>query len=76
MYQRCPICNGLGEKENPEYLLENESKICDVCNGTRIIHTVTGLPPDFEKNRIERERQEELARQGDGLFYNSLNQFP
>lgn len=39
MWQKCPICNG----EGCDTLT---STICSVCNGMKIISTVTGLPPE------------------------------
>lgn len=36
-YQKCPICEGSGK--------DLASVRCPTCNGTRIIHDVTGLPP-------------------------------
>lgn len=39
MYQKCPICNGTGK--DPQYL----DKYCTVCQGSRIISELTGLPP-------------------------------
>lgn len=42
-WQKCPVCNGTGK--NYEGL--HSSAICPTCNGQRIIHEVTGLPPSF-----------------------------
>lgn len=75
MYQKCPVCNGDGKKQSPEYYLSSESKECNVCKGTGIISQITGLPPDFEKNKIEREKQEAAARKNINPFNNPF-QFP
>ena len=44
MYQRCPICEGLGRVERAP----NSSvwAKCDVCDGKKIISSLTGLPPE------------------------------
>ncbi|HRI34984.1 MAG TPA: hypothetical protein PLD02_14645 [Saprospiraceae bacterium] len=44
-YQACPICNGSGTVFSP--LSSTTSAICTVCNGKKIIDTVTGLPPTY-----------------------------
>lgn len=40
-FQKCPICNGSGKDKINEKLIVS----CTVCNGKRIIHEETGLPP-------------------------------
>jgi RecJ-like exonuclease len=39
MWQQCPQCKGSG---TTFYL----QKVCDVCNGAKIISQLTGLPPN------------------------------
>lgn len=48
MYQKCPICEGKGTQEE---------KPCSTCNGTKIISSLTGLPPfsPFEEAQLYRE---------------------
>ncbi len=43
MWQKCPICNGTGNRP----VLEGDilSNKCKVCEGKGIISTITGLPP-------------------------------
>lgn len=41
MFQKCPICNGSGKAGN-EF---NSCKMCDVCNGKKIISSLSGKPP-------------------------------
>jgi len=43
MYQQCPNCKGSGR----EYSIGTTVThiVCTVCKGTKIIDTVTGLPP-------------------------------
>jgi len=43
-YQKCPICNGTGIDPTPGTTSSTQPR-CLVCNGTRIISEVTGLPP-------------------------------
>lgn len=42
MWQKCPICNGVGGVFS-RMLQINEA--CSTCNGTKIISELTGLPP-------------------------------
>ena len=44
MWQKCPICNGMGYASDPTGLYSNTT--CPVCNGTKIINELTGLPPE------------------------------
>jgi RecJ-like exonuclease len=44
MYQKCPNCNGSG-REYPIGTTDASFKTCSVCRGSKIIDTVTGLPP-------------------------------
>lgn len=43
MYQKCPICNGDGKVLNLNGTVM--FSVCSTCNGTKIIDSVTGLPP-------------------------------
>ena len=46
MYQKCPICNGQGTVTNNTIATTSSfSNVCTVCNGTKIISTITGKPP-------------------------------
>ena len=42
-FQKCPVCNGTGKLINT--LSSSTYKICDTCNGEKIISELTGLPP-------------------------------
>lgn len=43
MWQKCPICNGTGNHNQP--YANATSGICKVCGGKGIISELTGLPP-------------------------------
>ena len=43
MWQKCPICNGVGEVFPVG--ISNGPKECSVCNGKKIISKLTGEPP-------------------------------
>jgi len=58
MFQKCPICEGLGE--NIPTLTPTVNcipTVCSVCKGEKIISILTGLPPNriqqFPSNRIQ-----------------------
>jgi DnaJ-class molecular chaperone len=54
-WQRCPICLGKGIVFTS---VSSMSSICDVCNGEKIIHTTTGLPPSKHKPIVdEKDKQ-------------------
>ncbi len=50
-FQKCPVCEGLGRELLPPVFDGNRfvsaavSMPCQTCQGKRIIHSVTGLPP-------------------------------
>ncbi len=43
-YQECPVCKGTG-KDMTKLVVNKPAPTCTVCNGSRIIDRVTGLPP-------------------------------
>ena len=58
MWQVCPLCKGSGS------VLSNLSSsssgaTCTVCNGKRIISTLTGLPPNYELHKELRNKKQE-----------------
>ena len=53
MWQKCPICNGIGKSEERlgYYKVEPD---CPICRGKGIISELTGLPPnDFVNNSCD-----------------------
>ena len=54
MWQKCPICNGTGRTHNT--LSSSSFDICSTCNGTKIISELTGLPPNYEQNKIKHQK--------------------
>ena len=52
MWQKCPVCNGNGNK--PSTFNQSGMVDCKTCKGSGIINSLTGLPPskntdDFEE---------------------------
>ena len=47
MFQVCPVCKGLGKIDG--FIANKDPVTCDVCQGTKIINDLTGLPPIKEK---------------------------
>lgn len=43
MWQKCPICNGMGISPIPHGI--NTTPQCPTCFGARIISEISGLPP-------------------------------
>lgn len=60
MWQKCPICEGSG-KSLQSVLSNSIGGSCTTCAGTKIISTLSGLPPRIENiaqsEQLERERQ-------------------
>lgn len=59
-YQQCPVCQGSGTVFAP--LSSTTSAVCTVCNGRKIIDTLTGLPPllssaDFRDAPMESQQE-------------------
>lgn len=42
-WQNCPHCRGTGIEQTGTFNTSNP--ICTVCNGKKILSTITGLPP-------------------------------
>lgn len=42
-FQRCPVCDGTGYRMSA--YTSSCTETCSVCQGTKIISTLTGLPP-------------------------------
>lgn len=63
MYQKCPNCNGLGSEQS--YGTTFTSTICSVCKGTKIIDTVTGLPPSQYNELTPKSFSEHMNNIGD-----------
>lgn len=57
MYQKCPICNGLGTETSYMNIgklpINSPNFICRTCKGTGIISSLTGLPPEKQENKIK-----------------------
>ncbi len=51
MWQKCPICDGEGRVTR-----NSVHQVCSVCNGTKIISQLNGLP----SNSIDKEQQKKL----------------
>lgn len=50
MWQLCPKCNGTGMRMGvtytpTDYKINNYESCCDLCNGLKVISTLTGRPP-------------------------------
>lgn len=43
-WQRCPVCDGTGQVPYP--MSVTGTKACPTCRGKRIIHSVSGRPPE------------------------------
>jgi hypothetical protein len=51
MYQRCPVCNGTGLDHTTGW---TSDAVCRICDGKKIIHTVTGRPPKNTKMTLNK----------------------
>ena len=55
MYQKCPVCNGLGTETSYMNIgklpINCPSFICRTCKGAGIINSLTGLPPEKQENK-------------------------
>lgn len=45
VWQLCPKCAGSGRAMNYDLQIPTTWDTCDVCNGKKIISTITGQPP-------------------------------
>ena len=52
-WQLCPKCNGRGEV-SPIGISNLTLQVCNVCNGAKIISTLTGLPPGHAKYTLNK----------------------
>lgn len=48
-WQLCPKCNGTGRMQQQYATVTSSFTNCDVCNGAKIISSLTGLPPNHTK---------------------------
>ena len=53
MYQKCPLCNGLGMTPEPFGLSNQSTALCTVCKGSKIISELTGQPPVVLKEEVK-----------------------
>lgn len=60
MWQKCPVCDGKGiiPARMTKYAtsLSPIEKTCDVCNGSKIISTINGLPPSHSQPEPKRSK--------------------
>lgn len=68
MWQRCPICEGSG-RSLQAVLSNNSGASCTTCAGTKIISTLSGLPPKVEKT-VDMKKEWEKKKQM-WISYNS-----
>ena len=71
MWEKCTICKGTGLDPNC-FIINNNTPKCPVCNGKRIINTLTGNPPvDIKINEtIEIPSANDFAK----LFYGTFKE--
>lgn len=71
-WQKCPVCDGGGQM--PNAYTSAAFIVCPTCKGHRIIHEVTGLPPEYEiQQRVgEIKEFDELAKK---VFNEKQNPF-
>lgn len=51
MWQKCPICNGMGISPIPHGM--NTTPQCPTCLGARIISEISGLPPVQYQGKVD-----------------------
>lgn len=56
-YQKCPVCDGLGYTRTSL----GSCPTCTVCDGKKIISTLTGRPPKFPETLISNGREYEVV---------------
>mgnify|MGYP000851725143 CR=1 FL=1 len=58
MYQVCPICKGTGKAGHSW----PNSPVCTTCNGWKIISSLTGMPPNYEKrtDMVLKEKEQSI----------------
>ena len=51
MWEVCPLCKGQGYEDAvlPGEVSQQLMKFCTVCNGRKIINTITGVPPSADR---------------------------
>lgn len=52
-WHKCPNCSGIGICSVPYIGDLRSNSVCTICNGAKIIHTVTGKPP-HSKSELKR----------------------
>lgn len=55
MWQKCPICNGEGKLYNGS-TSSAVYRVCDTCNGAKIISELTGFPPGYTQPKADKEQ--------------------
>lgn len=62
-FQKCPVCGGSGTI--PETQIDvncfNGEKTCVTCNGTGIINSTTGMPPQSDLGKGDNSNFEKVA---------------
>ncbi len=69
MWEVCPLCKGQGYEDvviSHEEISQQAMKFCTVCNGRKIINTLTGVPPLVD-NPTESDREGVLRKLRDEL---------